>query len=115
MKILVYGAGVIGTLYAARLQEGGHCVTVASRAASGSRISAVMVWCLRTSLVTSIDHASPHDRAGDSRPQKWPAALTWRPPPNSTRPRPSALSLEGVECWASDAEPTMRANTRRHR
>jgi hypothetical protein len=28
VKILVYGAGVIGTLYAARLQEGGHRVIV---------------------------------------------------------------------------------------
>ena len=33
MKILVYGAGVIGTLYAARLQEGGHRVTVVARGA----------------------------------------------------------------------------------
>ena len=31
MKILVYGAGVIGTLDAARLQEGGHRVTVVAR------------------------------------------------------------------------------------
>ena len=31
MKILVYGAGVIGTLYAARLQEGGNRVTVVAR------------------------------------------------------------------------------------
>jgi 2-dehydropantoate 2-reductase len=31
MRILVYGAGVIGTLYAARLQEGGHQVTVLAR------------------------------------------------------------------------------------
>jgi 2-dehydropantoate 2-reductase len=35
MKILVYGAGVIGTLYAARLQQAGHDVTVLSR---GSRL-----------------------------------------------------------------------------
>jgi 2-dehydropantoate 2-reductase len=35
MKILVYGAGVIGTLYAARLQEAGNDVTVLSR---GSRL-----------------------------------------------------------------------------
>jgi 2-dehydropantoate 2-reductase len=31
VKILVYGAGVIGTVYAARLQEGGHRVTVVAR------------------------------------------------------------------------------------
>ena len=31
MKIIVYGAGVIGTLYAAKLQEGGHRVTVLAR------------------------------------------------------------------------------------
>jgi 2-dehydropantoate 2-reductase len=31
VKILVYGAGVIGTLYAARLQEGGNHVTVVAR------------------------------------------------------------------------------------
>jgi 2-dehydropantoate 2-reductase len=31
MNILVYGAGVIGTLYAARLQESGHRVTVLAR------------------------------------------------------------------------------------
>lgn len=31
MKILVYGAGVIGTLYAARLQAAGHQVTVLAR------------------------------------------------------------------------------------
>jgi 2-dehydropantoate 2-reductase len=36
MKILVYGAGVIGTLYAARLQEAQHQVTVLAR---GSRLA----------------------------------------------------------------------------
>jgi 2-dehydropantoate 2-reductase len=31
MRVLVYGAGVIGTLYAARLQESGQLVTVLAR------------------------------------------------------------------------------------
>jgi 2-dehydropantoate 2-reductase len=38
MKILVYGAGVIGTLYAARLQGAGHQVTVLARASRFSDI-----------------------------------------------------------------------------
>ncbi len=31
MRILIYGAGVIGSVYAARLQEGGHDVSVLAR------------------------------------------------------------------------------------
>jgi 2-dehydropantoate 2-reductase len=31
MKILIYGAGVIGTVYAARLREGGHQVVILAR------------------------------------------------------------------------------------
>jgi 2-dehydropantoate 2-reductase len=31
MKVLVFGAGVIGTLYAARVQEAGHRVTILAR------------------------------------------------------------------------------------
>jgi 2-dehydropantoate 2-reductase len=31
MNILIYGAGVIGTLYAAKLQKSGHRVTVIAR------------------------------------------------------------------------------------
>jgi 2-dehydropantoate 2-reductase len=31
VKILVYGAGIVGTLYAARLQDGGNRVTVVAR------------------------------------------------------------------------------------
>ncbi|MBU4557090.1 MAG: ketopantoate reductase family protein, partial [Actinobacteria bacterium] len=31
MKVLVYGAGVLGSLYAARLKESGHDVTVLAR------------------------------------------------------------------------------------
>ena len=36
MRILVCGAGIIGTIYAARLQAGGHCVTVLAR---GTRLA----------------------------------------------------------------------------
>jgi len=38
MKILVYGAGVIGTLYALRLEEAGHEVTVLAR---GNRLKEI--------------------------------------------------------------------------
>ena len=38
MKILVYGAGVIGSLYAGKLQAGGHRVTVLAR---GARLSEI--------------------------------------------------------------------------
>jgi nucleoside-diphosphate-sugar epimerase len=31
MKILIYGAGVVGQIYAARLHEAGHDVTVLAR------------------------------------------------------------------------------------
>ncbi len=31
MKVLIYGVGVIGTLYAAKLRDGGHLVTVLAR------------------------------------------------------------------------------------
>lgn len=35
MKILVYGAGPLGSLFAARLQEAGHQVSLLARAAPG--------------------------------------------------------------------------------
>ena len=38
MKILVYGAGVIGTLYAAGLQQAGHQVTILAR---GTRLAEI--------------------------------------------------------------------------
>ncbi|HEY3366174.1 MAG TPA: 2-dehydropantoate 2-reductase N-terminal domain-containing protein [Symbiobacteriaceae bacterium] len=31
MRILVFGAGVLGSLYAAKLQESGHDVTILAR------------------------------------------------------------------------------------
>ena len=38
MKILVYGAGVLGSLYAARLQRAGHEVSLLAR---GERLAAL--------------------------------------------------------------------------
>ncbi len=38
MKILVYGAGVIGSIYAAHLHEGGHVVSVLARGRRGADI-----------------------------------------------------------------------------
>jgi ketopantoate reductase len=34
MKVLVYGAGVIGTLYGGKLARAGHTVTVVARGAA---------------------------------------------------------------------------------
>lgn len=48
MKVLVYGAGVIGTLYASRLQDEGHQVTI-WRATQGLQTSDAMAWCWRMS------------------------------------------------------------------
>ena len=50
MKILVYGAGVIGTLYAAKLREGGHHVTVVAR---GPRLTDVRRYGLALEDVVS--------------------------------------------------------------
>jgi 2-dehydropantoate 2-reductase len=50
VKILVYGAGVIGTLYAARLQEGGHRVTVVAR---GQRLADIRRYGLALEDVVS--------------------------------------------------------------
>ena len=40
MNILVYGAGVLGSLYAARLQDTGHAVTILARGARANEIRA---------------------------------------------------------------------------
>jgi 2-dehydropantoate 2-reductase len=63
MKILVYGAGVIGTLYAARLQEAGHRVTILAR---NSRLADVrrhgLVLEDVVTGVRSVTHVSVADR-----------------------------------------------------
>ena len=63
MKILVYGAGVIGTLYAARLQEAGHRVTILAR---NSRLAEVrrhgLVLEDVLTGVRSVTHVSIADR-----------------------------------------------------
>ena len=69
MKILVYGAGVIGTLYAAKLQEGGHRVTVVAR---GQRLADIRRYGLvledivghgrSTTQVDTIERVDPNDQ-----------------------------------------------------
>jgi 2-dehydropantoate 2-reductase len=69
VKILVYGAGVIGTLYAARLQEGGHRVTVVAR---GQRLADIRRYGLAledivrhgrsTTQVDTIERLGPDDQ-----------------------------------------------------
>jgi 2-dehydropantoate 2-reductase len=69
VKIIVYGAGVIGTLYAARLQEGGHCVTVVAR---GQRLADIRRYGLvledivghgrSTTRVDTIERVDPNDQ-----------------------------------------------------
>jgi 2-dehydropantoate 2-reductase len=69
VKIIVYGAGVIGTLYAARLQEGGHRVTVVAR---GQRLADIRRYGLvledivghgrSTTRVDTIERVDPNDQ-----------------------------------------------------
>ncbi len=65
MKILVYGAGVIGSLYGARLQEGGHHVTVLAR---GVRLADIRLHGLVLEEVTtgtqSITQVATTERLG---------------------------------------------------
>jgi 2-dehydropantoate 2-reductase len=65
MNILVYGAGVIGTLYAAQLQEGGHRVTVMAR---GARLADIRRHGLELEEVTtgarSITQVATTERLG---------------------------------------------------
>ena len=67
MNILVYGAGVIGTLYAARLRDGGHRVTVLAR---GQRLADIRCHGLVLENILSgvrSGSRSGHDRAAPSR------------------------------------------------
>jgi 2-dehydropantoate 2-reductase len=66
VKILVYGAGVIGTLYAARLQDGGNHVTVVAR---GQRLADIRRYGLaledivgRVRSTTRVDTTDPNDQ-----------------------------------------------------
>ncbi len=69
VKVLVYGAGVIGTLYAARLQDGGNRVTVVAR---GQRLADICRYGLAledvighgqsTTQVDTTDRVGPDDQ-----------------------------------------------------
>jgi 2-dehydropantoate 2-reductase len=69
MKILVYGAGVIGTLYASRLQDRGHQVTILARDSRladiqrhGLVLEDVMSGDRSTTEVNVAERLSPEDR-----------------------------------------------------
>jgi 2-dehydropantoate 2-reductase len=57
VEILVYGAGVIGTLYAARLQNGGNRVTVVAR---GQRLADIRLYGLALEDVVSHKQSTTH-------------------------------------------------------
>src|ERR1700730_3160209 len=69
MKILMYGAGVIGSLYAAKLQEGGHHVTVLARGARlteigrhGLVLEDIVSGARTISRVETIERIAPDDQ-----------------------------------------------------
>ena len=69
MDILVYGAGVIGTLYGAKLQLGGHRVTVLARSercaaikAQGLVIENVVSGARSATRVSTVERLDPGDR-----------------------------------------------------
>lgn len=68
MKILVCGAGVIGTLYAAKLQESGHQVSVLARGqrladirTHGLALEDVVKGTRTTTAVDAVDKVAPED------------------------------------------------------
>ncbi len=69
MNILVYGAGVIGSVYAARLQEAGHNVTLLARGqraaslrAHGIQLEDALTGRRTTIQVSIVEHLAPTDR-----------------------------------------------------
>lgn len=69
MRILVYGAGVIGTLYAARLQESGELVTVLARGRrladirrGGLELEDVLSGSRSTTTVVTTERLAPDDQ-----------------------------------------------------
>lgn len=68
MRILVFGAGIIGQIYAARLQHAGHDVTVLARGATGQALArdgiilvgAKPVTC-RVAVIDRVDPADSYD------------------------------------------------------
>ena len=68
--ILVYGAGVIGTLYAARLQDGGNHVTVVAR---GQRLADIRRYGLELEDIVGHAPAFRHGSHGIARAR--PSAL----------------------------------------
>src|SRR5450755_3825196 len=68
MNILVYGAGVIGSVYAARLQEAGYTVSLLARGeravslrAQGIVLENASTGHRTTTQVSLVDHLAPTD------------------------------------------------------
>jgi 2-dehydropantoate 2-reductase len=85
VKILVYGAGVIGSLYAGKLQAGGHSVTVLAR---GDRLSEIRNYGLVLQDVISggrmaIKVETAERIAADAQ---YDIALVWQARSRSLRP-----------------------------
>jgi 2-dehydropantoate 2-reductase len=86
MKILVYGAGVIGTLYAARLARAGHDVTVLARGARlqqidrhGLVVEDIATGARSTARVRTADRLGVEDTYDLAliavRNEQWPAVM----------------------------------------
>jgi 2-polyprenyl-6-methoxyphenol hydroxylase-like FAD-dependent oxidoreductase len=82
MKILVYGAGVIGSLYAARLKQIGADVTVLSR---GKRLEAIRKFGIELEDVSTGKRSSHQVSTIDASPRRGSSALSaaGAPPPGT--------------------------------